>query len=162
RHRGGGSPGDLVAKEPCHLIIFDLLRLRGRDLTREPLSRRRAELEQLLADVPGTSRVVLGMQTADIDEARTWMESLAPLGIEGLVVKAANSRYSPGARGWAKVKHYTTTEALVGGVTGTLQQPVELILGRYFSTDDQLHVVARSTPLTPAAATDLAPLLSPG
>src|SRR5690606_12252689 len=28
RHRGGGSPGDLVAKEPCHLIIFDLLRLR--------------------------------------------------------------------------------------------------------------------------------------
>jgi ATP-dependent DNA ligase len=43
--------------------------------------------------------------TADIDEAREWFEVLpAAMGVEGLVVKGAATRYTPGRRdAWKKV-----------------------------------------------------------
>lgn len=123
RHTARGARGaELARAMPCHFIAFDVPRADGRDLAGEPLSTRRAELEQLLADVPSTSPVTLGLHTADVDEARSWFDAIAPLGVEGLVVKAAGERYRPGARSWQKVKHFTTTEFVVGGVTGTLRR----------------------------------------
>lgn len=89
----------------------------------------------MLADVPGTCPVPLGLQTDDVDLARSWFDALAPLGVEGLVVKAASDRYRPGFRGWQKVKHYATTEFVVGGVTGDLTRPQELILDNCDSAD---------------------------
>lgn len=88
---------DLAAADPCHYIAFDPLRLQGRDLTGEPLTTRRVELEKPLADVPSSCPVTLDLHTADVHLARTWMDGLAAVGVEGLVVKAAGGRYSPGA-----------------------------------------------------------------
>jgi ATP-dependent DNA ligase len=44
--------------------------------------------------------------TADIDEATEWFEVLpAAMGIEGLVVKGASTRYTPGRRdAWVKIR----------------------------------------------------------
>jgi hypothetical protein len=44
--------------------------------------------------------------------------------VEGLLAKGATSRYLPGRRGWLKYRATTTTEAIVGGVTGTLASSV--------------------------------------
>ncbi|MFG3545756.1 hypothetical protein [Streptomyces clavifer] len=44
-------------------------------------------------------------------------------GIEGVVVKSLAGRYRPGVRGWTKVRRRDSTEALIGGVTGTLHRP---------------------------------------
>ncbi|WP_255276384.1 ATP-dependent DNA ligase [Actinomadura madurae] len=146
RHVSGRRRADLALTEPCHYVVFDLLEAGGEDLRPAPLSERRAELELLLAGLPGTSRVVLCPQLRDVGEARLWFEILVAQGVEGLVVKAADDPYREGRRGWWKVKHRTTTEAIVGGVTGPVEAPRMLILGRY-TDGGRLRVVARSTPL---------------
>ena len=49
----------------------------------------------------------------------------------------------------------TTTEAVIGGVTGSLTMPLTLLLGRY-NTRGTLRLVARTTPLSTATRHDLA------
>ncbi|WP_103384213.1 ATP dependent DNA ligase [Pseudonocardia dioxanivorans] len=55
-----------------------------------------------------------------------------------------------------KVKHRTSTELVVGGVTGTRNRPTGLILGRV--RDGRLRVVGRTTALSPAAQDELTTL----
>lgn len=160
RHVAGRRRRELALTEPCHYVVFDVLEAGGVDYRPRPLSERREVLERLLAGVPDTSRIVLCPQMRDVGEARVWFEILPAQGIEGLVVKAASGRYQEGKRGWWKVKHRTTTEAVVGGVTGGAADPETLILGRY-RPDGRLRVVARSGPLPPAARRELAGLLAP-
>ena len=138
---------------------FDLIQLEGRDLRGRPLSERRAALEQLLAGVPSSSTLALGLQTDDPGQAKEWFDSLAPVGIEGLVVKAAAQPYRSGTRDWLKVKHYATTEVIVGGLTGTLARPHNLILGRYSSVTGDLSVVGRSSTLDDRAAAEIAEVI---
>lgn len=49
----------------------------------------------------------------------------------GIIAKALDEPYIEGWRGWWKYKRYQTTSAIVGGITGSLQRPECLILGRY-------------------------------
>ncbi|NYD51741.1 hypothetical protein BJY14_007724 [Actinomadura luteofluorescens] len=161
RHVAGRRRADLAIIEPCHYVVFDLLETAGEDLRPAPLSERRAELEVLLAGLPGTSRVVLCPQLRDVGEARLWFEVLVAQDVEGLVVKAAAGRYREGKRGWSKVKHRTTTEMIIGGVTGPVQAPRTLILGRYEHGRGRMRVVARSAPLAAPARRELAGLLTP-
>ncbi|MEU4390169.1 hypothetical protein [Kribbella sp. NPDC023855] len=42
--------------------------------------------------------------TADVDEAREWLEAFKASGVEGLVVKGSTSRYQPGRCEWGKWK----------------------------------------------------------
>ncbi|WP_254716471.1 ATP-dependent DNA ligase [Actinomadura sp. WMMB 499] len=161
RHVAGRRRPDLARAEPCHYVAFDVLESGGTDLRPRPLRERRAILERLLGDGPPTARVVASPQTADVAEARLWFDALAAQGIEGLVVKDADGAYLAGRRRWQKVKRRTTAEGIVGGVTGTRQAPESLILGR-FDADGRLRVVARTTPLPPAARTELAAVLRPG
>ncbi len=60
-----------------------------------------------------------------------------------------------------KYKTRQTTDALVGGVTGTLRRPEALLLGRYASDTGRLHYAGRTTHLTDAQAAVVAPLLTP-
>lgn len=154
RSAGKGSR-DLARTEPCHLIAFDMLRAGGRDLTRSPLTERRAELERLLSSERATALVV-GMQTDDLELAHAWFEELAAVGVEGIVAKRGREPYRPNVRGWVKIKHYASTEAIVGGFTGSSARPESLILGRVGREDGQLHIVGRSAELALAAAEQIA------
>jgi ATP-dependent DNA ligase len=55
--------------------------------------------------------------TSDVDEAKEWLEVLpAAMGVEGLFVKGASSRYTPGRRdAWVKVNSVGVT--VCGSVT---------------------------------------------
>ncbi|MFA1544394.1 ATP-dependent DNA ligase [Actinomadura monticuli] len=158
RHVAGRRRGELARAEPCHYVVFDVLESDGADLRPEPLRERRLVLEALLGDEPPGALVVVTPQTPDVEEARIWFDALAGQGIEGLVVKDADGPYLEGRRRWWKVKRRVTAEAVVGGVTGTRQAPESLILGRY-DAEGRLRVVARTTPLAPAARTGLAAVL---
>lgn len=149
----------LARTEPCHLIVFDLVQHGGADLSGAPLTERRRQLEGLMAEAPNT--LTIGMQTGDIDTACMWSQQLADVGVEGIVAKRADERYRPGVRGWQKVKHYTTTEAIVGGVTGRLDAPDGLVLGRIHRDDGQLHIVGHTTELSPQAAQVIAGQIRP-
>lgn len=158
-HRRQGR--ELAESTPCHLVCFDVLEAGGDDLRSRPLSERRRVLERLLADEPAGSHLALGLQTADVEQARRWYDELPAVGVEGIVAKPAASPYLPGSRHeWRKCKAYRVTEAVIGGVTGTREHPDSLLLGRHDRHTGGLRLVARSTRLGEAAAR-LAGVLSP-
>ncbi|GAA5033223.1 hypothetical protein [Actinopolymorpha pittospori] len=67
--------------------------------------------------------------------------------------------YVSGARVWLKYKSRQTTDAVIGGATGSLHRPAALLLGRYVSDTGRLHYAGRTTHLTDAQAAAVAPLL---
>lgn len=78
-----------------------------------------------------------------------------------MIVKGAGQPYRPGRRDWYKYKRRDTTEAIVGGVTGTLARPDQLVLGRYDSRTGRLRMVGRSTPLPPRTRETVGAELTP-
>jgi ATP-dependent DNA ligase len=82
------------------------------------------------------------------------------MGVEGLVVKGAASRYTPGRReAWGKFKQRETIEVIVGAVTGSINQPEVAVCGRYRGRE--LEIVGRTVPLSPTQAAELAAALKP-
>jgi ATP-dependent DNA ligase len=146
-----------VAAHPASYVAFDLLASGGEDLRDQRLSRRRAALEEVAAR--WAPPLQLSPSTSDPAEARRWFEDFRAAGVEGLVAKGAGTRYAPGRREWLKVKSWETTEVLAGGVIGALEQPSQLVAGRY--RDGELMVVGRTSPLSPAQSFELAALLTP-
>jgi ATP-dependent DNA ligase len=91
----------LISSTPASYVAFDLLAHGGIDMRTQRWTTRRTRLEQL------AERWQLPLQvspsTADIEEAREWFDVLPEaMGIEGLVVKGASSRYVGGRREWLK------------------------------------------------------------
>jgi ATP-dependent DNA ligase len=83
------------------------------------------------------------------------------MGVEGLVVKGAATRYTPGRRdAWVKVKHRETREVIVGGVLGSITHPEVVIAGLY-KAEAELVVVGRTAPLKPEQSAQLAAVLTP-
>jgi ATP-dependent DNA ligase len=79
-------------------------------------------------------------------------------GLEGVVAKRLDQTYRPGVRGWQKLRTRITAEAIVGGVTGPVYAPQELILGRHDKTG-RLRIAGRTTALRPSTAARLGALL---
>jgi ATP-dependent DNA ligase len=149
-----------AAELPASFAAFDLLAAGGVDLRTQRWTVRRQRLEQLARDwVPPLQ---LTPVTANLDEATEWFEVLpAAMGVEGLVVKGAATRYTPGRRdGWVKVKHRETREVIVGGVLGSITHPEVVIAGLY-TTDGELVTIGRTVALKPEQAAELAAVLTP-
>jgi len=100
----------LAARHPVTFLVFDVLRLDGVDVTRNPYDERRETLSRL--DLP--DRVELSPVYPDGQEL--W-EVTQQLGLEGVVAKRRSSPYVPGRRSpdWVKAPHRRTRAALVGG-----------------------------------------------
>ncbi|GAA2530681.1 MULTISPECIES: ATP-dependent DNA ligase [Streptomyces] len=157
----GRTVAQLADAMPAHFIAFDVLQTDDQELLAEPYERRRAALEGLFRERGLSPPWTLCPMTTDPALAQEWLTSWTEVpGVEGLVIKGMGQRYLPGARGWFKVRRRDTTEAIVGGVTGTLRCPQVLVLGRY-DEDGRLRAVGRTTPLKPDAAAQLADHLHP-
>ena len=96
---------------PVTLVIFDVLRVLGQDVTAQPWSARRALLEQLELDgprwqVPPTH-----------DDGETLLAATAEQGLEGIVSKRRSSAYSSGRRSpdWMKLPHRASQSVVIGG-----------------------------------------------
>jgi bifunctional non-homologous end joining protein LigD len=101
----------LAERIPVTLLVFDLLRLDGRDLLEDPLSVRREALAGLdLQDdrwqTPPT-----------YDDGQMLFEATLQQGLEGIVSKRRSSRYRPGWRSkdWLKFAHRRRDSYVVGG-----------------------------------------------
>jgi hypothetical protein len=85
-----------AAQMPATYAAFDLLAVGGVDLRTQRWTVRRRRLEQLSQVWPPLQ---LTPVTDDVAEAREWFEVLpVAMGIEGVVVKGAATRYTPGRR----------------------------------------------------------------
>jgi len=109
-HRRGRVHGveQSVEDYPLVLFAFDLLRLDGREVMREPFEARREALEGLLSGAdPGRLRpsTLAWIETAK-DGDDFFLAALSA-GCEGIIAKSAGegSHYRAGARGWQWIKY---------------------------------------------------------
>jgi ATP-dependent DNA ligase len=148
---------DLARVQPASVIIFDVLRHDGEDLTSRPWRERRSRLEQLADGWRPPLQIT--PYTADRQEAVGWMDALAPMGIEGIVSKRSTSTYRPGAD-WIKVRYRETLVGVIGAVIGSLAAPEALMIGRIDSSGE-LVIVGRTVALSPSQSTAIGRLLRP-
>src|SRR5215203_4747975 len=128
-------------------MAFDLLEGPEGSLLTLPLHERRAALEDAFAHAGPPLQMT--PYTTETAVARAWLQQYAEtrVGIEGLVVKGAGSRYEPGRRGWLKLRIRDTYDVVVGAVTGSMSAPERLVVG-YYDTDGQLVVAGSTRALT--------------
>jgi len=147
----------LVPAQPASFVAFDVLAVGDVDVRPMRWTVRRQRLESLAKHWAPPLQV--SPVTADVDEAREWLEAFKSSGVEGLVVKGASTRYQAGRRDWVKVKHRETVDAIVGAVTGILRAPEVLVVGRY--RGKVLEVIGRTVKLKDEQAAAIGKLLKP-
>ena len=108
--RSRSSVARLVPRVPVTFMAFDLLALDGVDLTRESLAVRRARLAEVL---DGSAWQV----PTSYDDGQMLHEATLAQGLEGVVSKRLDSRYTPGERSahWLKFAHRHRGSYVVGG-----------------------------------------------
>ncbi|MGW9643062.1 ATP-dependent DNA ligase [Streptomyces albidoflavus] len=145
---------------PAHVVAFDLLEADGEVLMGRPYRERWALLEALVAEGVLGGRWALVGSTTERDRALAWMDpEWGRVGVEGVVVKPAGSRYRPGRGGWWKVRARESTEGVVGAVTGPVSAPDTLLLGRW-DAEARFRMIARTTPLSATARREVGALLT--
>jgi bifunctional non-homologous end joining protein LigD len=123
-------------------IIFDLLALDGADLREQPLTKRKETLQLLMKDAPKNlhySQHVKG-------KGKESLKAACELGMEGIIGKKADSRYSGRRNGdWVKVKCDQRQEFVIGGFALSAKRMrgiSSLLLGVY--EDNELIYVGRA------------------
>lgn len=104
---------------PVKYVAFDLLYQGGALLLDEPLSKRKARLDEVCANAPEAIRVAGRRECATADEVRAAFRDALAAGHEGIVAKVAVSPYTPGRRGgyWFKLKQpFATLDVVVTAV----------------------------------------------
>lgn len=157
--RNARAVARLADAVPAIYMVFDLLRLEGRDLTAEPLERRRELLAGL--DLTGSSWQV----PAVFEDGEMLLEATRQQGLEGVVSKRAGSRYVPERRSphWLKLAHRHRASYVVGGwrpQIGTTDRLAALLVGEV--TQDGLAYRGRvGSGIAGRVGAALAELLSP-
>ena len=124
----------LAAEHPAELMLFDLLQIDGKDLTAEPLAKRRQALEKFFAKNHARG-LHLSPLTHDRDTAVRWLERSGGA-LDGVIAKRTGLEYRSGERAMIKVKQQRTADCVVGGFRYAEKKKVvgSLLLGLY---DDQ-------------------------
>lgn len=144
-----------AAAHPVHYVVFDLLRLDGRDLTGVPLRIRKKTLTDTLRTVDGISYV----DHVERD-GEAFFAEVRRIGFEGMMCKRADSLYQSGrrSRDWLKVKAWQSQSCVIAGYTGgrgrRSRQMGALILGVY-EEDTLVHAGQVGTGFDEATLTDL-------
>ncbi|BCM16303.1 DNA ligase D [Mesorhizobium sp. J8] len=107
---------DLSARRADRFIyyVFDLMRLDGEDLRREPLVERKQALAELLGEQPEDS--ALRFSDHFHEPGKVMLQHVCRMGLEGVVSKRADAPYRSG-RGltWIKSKCTLRQEFVIGG-----------------------------------------------
>lgn len=132
----------LAVAEPAAFIAFDLLRWEDEWLLDRPWEERRRRLEEALSPGP------LIQLSLVADDGRPLWQSVAALGLEGVMAKRRNARYHPGQRSpaWLKIKHQKTVEAVVGGWsegTGSRSSALGALIVGAYDDDHKLVPIGR-------------------
>jgi bifunctional non-homologous end joining protein LigD len=120
------------AESKIHYYVFDILVLKGRDVSKLPLSERREILDKAVKrnDHVSTSPAEVGSSTKILTFVKQH-------GLEGVVAKRLDSLYEPGKRSgaWCKYRINLGQELVVGGYTPGGNGFDALIIGFYRGKD---------------------------
>ncbi|MGW1334628.1 ATP-dependent DNA ligase [Streptomyces rubiginosohelvolus] len=102
----------MAERVPAHLMLFDVVHLDGRLLTKLPYAERRGLLENI--GLAGPAWSTPAAITGHGGEA--W-DAVPDAGAEGLIAKRLTSRYEPGVRSknWVKIKVHQLADVVIGG-----------------------------------------------
>lgn len=139
-HPAASRVNMLAEETPAMFIAFDLLARGDRDLQSEPFSERRAQLEDLLGDVPHPVHVT--RTTDDPDLARRWLAEFEGAGLDGVIAKPLAQPYAPNKRTMFKIKHARTADVVAVGyrIHKSGRGVGSLLVGLY-DDDGHLHQV---------------------
>jgi len=112
-HPAASRVARLAAATPAMLMAFDCLALGRKLLANNPLSSRRAALEQMLGK-ESEPNLLLSPATLDRDTALGWLERTGGA-LDGVIAKRLDLPYQPGERAMVKVKQRRTADCVVGG-----------------------------------------------
>lgn len=136
--------------------VFDLMRLDGKDLRREPLVERKQALQELLGETAENAAVRFSDHFAE--PGKIMLQHACRMGLEGIVSKRADAPYRSG-RGpsWVKSKCTARQEFVIGGYLPsdkTGRGLRSLLVG--YHEGGKLHYAGRvGTGFTARSATDL-------
>ena len=100
----------LAAEIPAEYVAFDLLVWKGEPVHKQPLEKRRRELERK------AKAFRLSPTTRDPKQAAKWLDRLEQAGLDGVIAKRLGVPYLPGSRdGVVKVKPYKTADCVIVG-----------------------------------------------
>jgi ATP-dependent DNA ligase len=164
-HPAASRVNMLAETTPAMFIAFDLLARGDRDLQPEPFGVRRAELVDLLRDVPHPVHVT--RTTDDPALAQRWLSEFEGAGLDGIVAKPLAQPYAPNKRTMFKIKHARTADVVAMGyrIHKSGEGVGSLLVGLY-SDDGQLYpvggVAAWSNQRRLELIDELAPLVQRG
>jgi DNA ligase D-like protein (predicted ligase) len=143
----GSSAGPVV------FFVFDVMVLAGRDVTKEPLSVRRALLEKKV--LPKLKEPIRYSATLDAP-LPDLIAAVKQQGFEGLVAKRRESRYEPGMRSgaWQKMRINAGQEFVIGGYTVGTTSFDALVFG-YYEGNRLIYAARTRNGLTPASRAGL-------
>jgi DNA ligase D-like protein (predicted ligase) len=112
------------------LYVFDLLILRGKDLTQQSLEKRRELLcTKVMPLLPDSIRYSETLKASPAE----LIEAVREQGFEGIVAKRRDSLYEPGKRSgtWQKMRVLQSREFVIGGYTPGARNFDGILIGVY-------------------------------
>ncbi len=157
--RKATSAARLAEQLPATYMVFDVMRLDGRDLTTMPLGERR----KILGDL-GLEHSTWQVPDA-YDDGPMLFEATLQQGLEGIVSKRLTSRYVFGerTRNWLKFAHRHRRSYVVGGwrpQEGTTDRLAALLVGE-MTPEGLLYRGRVGSGIGAAASRSLTPLVAP-
>jgi ATP-dependent DNA ligase len=138
-HPAASRVARLSRETPARFVAFDLVACEGEDLRERPFVDRRALLLELIGEPLATVRATPA--TRDPALAAEWL-ARAGGGIDGVMAKAADLRYRPGARAMLKIKPERTADCVVAAFRPYVDRPLlsSLLLGLYDDAGELRHI----------------------
>jgi DNA ligase D-like protein (predicted ligase) len=120
------------AESKIHYYVFDVLALKGKDVSMLPLTERRRILDKALK-----RNNHISTSPAEAGSSEKILTFVRQHGLEGVVAKRLNSSYEPGKRSgaWCKYRIHLGQEFVVGGYTPGGNGFDALIIGFYRGKD---------------------------
>ncbi len=147
---------DSAATETIQYFLFDLPYADGMDLRAVPLRQRRALLKRIVEAHPGDRLRFSADFPAD---PASLLKSAAALGLEGIIAKRADARYTSGrSEAWLKLKCSARQEFVIGGYTlraGSSTEVGSLLLGYHGAGGGLQHAGGVGTGWSSEVAADL-------
>jgi len=135
------------ASPTIRYFVFDVILLKGRDLTKLQLSERRKLLDLL----PFANRRIVISEFLDVS-AETMLAAVKQQGLEGVVAKRLDSLYESGKRtgAWVKMRVNQGQEFVIGGYTPGANGIDAIIVG-YYRGRDLIYVARTRNGFVPAS-----------
>jgi DNA ligase D-like protein (predicted ligase) len=128
--------------------VFDLLIIRGKDLTQQSLEKRRELLRtKVMPQLPDSIRYSETLKASPAE----LIEAVREQGFEGIVAKRRDSLYEPGKRSgaWRKMRVLKSREFVIGGYTPGARNFDGILIG-YYEGRELVYVAKVHAGFTPA------------